>query len=673
MGLYLKARSYLDRVGSVSHSNEHSKNSFLKGISLLNKISNKEDLLTREEEPLSESIIIRDEESEVLESSIDSTPNEDSSIPLEEDINSSDSDTSVLKFPEEFASQTSIAIQENDEIELDINIDFYSEYSDIEDEVIPLENIDDNVVQNEEYEDEISPADTIELGSENEQTDENIQEWEKDLSEENKINEAEASDKEDEIESESDSEKKLDYYLVLNEITNELVQSSTFNDFYDNLLYSLEGQLGSNYIIIVSSLDERFEEYEIISYDGIVLTENINISIENESIQKIISHGSILESLNLNYNELNEDERKIFMLSPNEVIAPIISQESLIGFVVIGESNSGEKYQTYDIEFITLLMNVSSNILVKMYNQEKIQKELNEVNYKKEKIELLNSFSSEILKFKNYRDLIDSFIDILRKFEINEKVSVYAIDSHNNYKLIYNNEVEISESNIILVDDILIKQIKSKLTFQLINDSNEIGRLKLGSGSKIIFPLIEEEQLIGLLVTSSKINYENEIFQALLKIVTGQLSRIIVEERLLEYSFNPLSKVEEMLKHELISAREKNESFTLYVIKIQNVGRIINILGNEYFDQYATFIKNTINSSILKSDTLSRVGQSKFSIFLRDKTAEEFEEFQTAIKTKLNEFQNPPRDFKISIQIFTLRFPEQSVDLRKYIELIEET
>ena len=128
-----------------------------------------------------------------------------------------------------------------------------------------------------------------------------------------------------------------------------------------------------------------------------------------------------------------------------------------------------------------------------------------------------------------------------------------------------------------------------------------------------------------------------------------------------------------MLKHELISAREKNESFTLYVIKIQNVGRIINILGNEYFDQYATFIKNTINSSILKSDTLSRVGQSKFSIFLRDKTAEEFEEFQTAIKTKLNEFQNPPRDFKISIQIFTLRFPEQSVDLRKYIELIEET
>jgi len=671
MGLYLKARSYLDKVGSVSHFNEHSKSSFLKGISLLNKISNKEALLKIEEEPLSESIIIRDEESEVLESSMDSTPNEDSSILLEEDIDSTDSDASFLKFPEEFDSQTAIVIQENDYIELDINIDFYPEYSEIEDEVTPLENKDDNEVQNEEYEDEISPADTIELGSENEKTDENIQEWEKDLSEEDKINESDAGDKEDEVE--SDSEKKLDYYLVLNEITNELVQSSTFNDFYDNLLYSLEGQLGSNYIIIVSSLDERFEEYEIISYDGIVLTENINISIENESIQKIINHGNILESLSLDYKELNEDERKIFMLSPNEIIAPIISQESLIGFVVIGESNSGDKYQTYDIEFITLLMNVSSNILVKMYNQEKIQKELNEVNYKKEKIELLNSFSSEILKFKNYKDLIESFIDILRKFEINEKVSVYAIDSYNNYKLIYNNEVEISESNIILVDDILIKQLKSKLTFQLINDSNEIERLKLGSGSKIIFPLIEEERLIGLLVISSKINYENEIFQALIKIVTGQLSRIIVEERLLEYSFNPLSKVEEMLKHELISAREKNESFTLYVIKIQNVGRIINILGNEYFDEYSTFIKNTINSSILKSDTLSRVGQSKFSIFLRDKTVEEFEEFQTAIKTKLNEFQNPPRDFKISIQIFTLRFPDQSVDLRKYIELIEET
>jgi GGDEF domain-containing protein len=670
MGLYLKARSYLDKVGSLSHFNEQSKSSFLKGVSLLKKISNKEGLLTKEEEPPSESIIIHNEGSKVSETSVESVPNEDSSI-IEEAKNSTASEDLFLKIPDEYDSQTTIVIQENDYIELDINIDFYPEYSELEDEKSLLENNEDNVVQNEEYEDEISPADTIELGSEEEHTDENIQEWERDLSEEDKINEAEEDEKENEVE--SDSDKKLDYYLVLNEITNELVQSSTFNDFYDNLLYSLEGQLGSNYIIIVSSLDERFEEYEIISYDGIELTENINISIENDSIQKIINNGSILESLSLNYKELNEDERKIFMLSSNEIIAPIISQESLIGFVVIGESNTGEKYQTYDIEFITLLMNVSSNILMKMYNQEKIQKELNEVNYKKEKIELLNSFSSEILKFKNYKDLIDSFIGILRKFEINENVSVYAIDSNDNYKLIYNNEVEKFEENIILVDDILIKQLKMKLMFQLINDSNEIARLKFGSGSKIVFPLIEEDQLIGLLVTSSKINNENEIFQALLKIVTGQLSRIIVEERLLEYSFNPLSKVEEMLKHELISAREKNESFTLYVIKIQNVGRIINILGSDYFDQYATFIKNTINSCILISDTFSRVGQSKFCLFLRDKTVEEFEEFQIAIKTKLNDFKNPPRDFKISIQIFTLRFPDQSVDLRKYIELIEET
>jgi hypothetical protein len=184
-----------------------------------------------------------------------------------------------------------------------------------------------------------------------------------------------------------------------------------------------------------------------------------------ESIQKIINHGNILESLSLDYKELNEDERKIFMLSPNEIIAPIISQESLIGFVVIGESNSGDKYQTYDIEFITLLMNVSSNILVKMYNQEKIQKELNEVNYKKEKIELLNSFSSEILKFKNYKDLIESFIDILRKFEINEKVSVYAIDSYNNYKLIYYLSIEIFQ----LIRQLLqLKQVKDCVAFEIV-------------------------------------------------------------------------------------------------------------------------------------------------------------------------------------------------------------
>jgi GGDEF domain-containing protein len=672
MGLYLKARSFLDRFGSSVVIENSSKNSFLKGISLLKKLSiseNRDSNSQEEQNEVNENTI---EEPTLTISPLD-VYKEQNDVILDS-IDSFHGELTFSSLPDDLNSHTAIIINEDDLIELDVNIDFYPEFEEITEEAIHQDKLESNSEDlSESFNQSLVPNDTIEVGSENEVKDENIENWENDISEEESGKEIEDTPRTDLQIQEDETNKKLDYYLVLNEITNELVQSSSFNDFYDNLLYSLEGQLGPNYIIIVSSLDERFEEYEIISYDGIDLTENINLSLENETIQKIINHKSILESENLQLNELSEDERKIFKLSQHEIVVPIISEENLLGFIVIGEPNLGEKFGELDLEFINLLMNVSSNILVKMYEQEKVQRELNEVSYKKDKIELLNSFSSEIVRFKSYKTLINSFVDTLKKFEINEKIYVYIIDINNNYKSIYNNDLDEFEESTILIDDLLVKLLKAKLTYQIIQDSSEISRLKLGTDPKIIFPLLEENELIGFLAISNKINYENEIFLALLKIMTGQLSRILIEERLMEYSYNPLSKIEDMLREELIKAKEKSESFTLYIIKIQNVGRIINILGNNYFEQYSSYIKNCIEATTSESDTYSKVGQSKFSIFLRNKTTEEFEAFQGSLKNKLNEFQNPPRDFKISIQIFTLRFPDQSVDLRKYIELIEET
>ncbi len=671
MGLYLKARSFLDQFGSSEILANNSKNTYLKGVSLLKKLSSIDPTYIDDQEG-QEGIIDNLEEPTLTISPMESLEEQITILPESENFTSGE--LSFENLPEDLNSPTAIVINEDDLIELDVNIDFYPEFDDSIEDTNQKDRADsDSEDSSENFDQEFKPTDTIEVGSENEIKDENIEDWEKDISDEEVEKESEVISYKEKQAQEDETTKKLDYYLVLNEITNELVQSSTFNDFYDNLLYSLEGQLGSNYIIIVSSLDERFEEYEIISYDGIELTENINLSLENDTIQKIINHKIIFESDIFNLSDLNDDEKKIFKLSRNEIIVPIIADENLLGFIVIGESNLGEKYGELDLEFINLLMNVSSNILVKMYEQEKIQRELSEVSYKKDKIELLNSFSSDIIRFKSYNQLVSSFVDILKKFDIDEKVYVYILDISNSYRLIYNNETDKFDGNMISIDDLLVKLLRSKLTHQIIQDSSEISRLKLGIEPKIVFPLVEENQLIGFLAISNKINYENEIFLALLKIMTGQLSRILIEERLMEYSYNPLSKIEDMLREELIAAKEKSETFTLYVIKIQNVGRIINILGNEYFEEYSSYINNCIKNSISEADTYSKVGQSKFAIFLRNTTLEEFENFQGKIKNKLNEFQNPPRDFKISIQIFTLRFPDQSVDLRKFIELVEET
>ena len=167
--------------------------------------------------------------------------------------------------------------------------------------------------------------------------------------------------------------------------------------------------------------------------------------------------------------------------------------------------------------------------------------------------------------------------------------------------------------------------------------------------------------------------YKNQIISLLFNVITAQLSRIIATEKIDEVNSNPLLLLERKIRDELILAKESNKNFILYVIRIQNTGRIISLLGNNYLEDYSEYIKQVISKNILETDYYFQVGQSKFCIFLRNKTEIDLNAIQLEIKDGLNTYSNSPKDFKISIQIYSLEFPTQSLDIRKYIELIEET
>ncbi len=667
MGLYSKATTFLQVAENNDFDKEKFK-SFLKGSSLLKKIT------SEKEEDHINSIIINDvNEQEVI-------PDKEESLT----INEVQIQEEPKILPDELLSNC-IILEEDSEIELDFTennqpddfkeTSFIAENSDTE-EI----SKDDNIAKNEinldsdteeivdKFEDDkIIPSDTVEVGSD--LIDDDIKEWEDDVAEETE----ELKD----ISPSDDISKKLDNYLVISEITKELVQSSTFNDFYDNLMYSIEGQLGPNYIIILFSIDERYEEYEIISYDGIELSDNVILNSNSSLIQELILRKGIIKSSDLNLNELSESERKIISLSENEIIASIVEEDDLLAFIIIGESSSGEAYQKTDIEFISVLMDFCSSVIHKLYEQERLQREFSELTSNNLKIELLNSFSSEIIKTKSYNNLFNKLFELFEKFEINYNFSSYVIDSKNNYKLVFNTETDVVQENSIKVDEVIIKEIKLSKKQISLNDLTEIKRMNLGLEPVLIIPLFEGENLISLLLinnnSSEDETYKNQIISLLFNVITAQLSRIIATEKIDEINSNPLLLLERKIRDELILAKESDKNFILYVIRIQNTGRIISLLGNNYLEDYSEYIKQVISKNILETDYYFQVGQSKFCIFLRNKTEIDLNAIQLEIKDGLNTYSNSPKDFKISIQIYSLEFPTQSLDIRKYIELIEET
>ena len=108
-------------------------------------------------------------------------------------------------------------------------------------------------------------------------------------------------------------------------------------------------------------------------------------------------------------------------------------------------------------------------------------------------------------------------------------------------------------------------------------------------------------------------------------------------------------------------------------MKILNVTRILNILGINFFSEYSDFISKKIFENAKESDYISRIGQGKFAILLKENSKADSESFISKIKSEIVLFHNPSRDFKLSIQIYSLTYPEQAKDKRKFIEMMEET
>ena len=135
---------------------------------------------------------------------------------------------------------------------------------------------------------------------------------------------------------------------------------------------------------------------------------------------------------------------------------------------------------------------------------------------------------------------------------------------------------------------------------------------------------------------------------------------------------NPFNPLQEILEGEIRYAKENESVFSLVMVKIQNITRILNLLGDDFYDEYSGYIQTKLNLHLLPSDFYSRVGHGKFACFIRDDGEGHIEKFIAAAKHDLSKFPNAPKDFKLSIQLFTLSYPKQSTDFRKFIEIIEE-
>ncbi|MBP7280048.1 MAG: diguanylate cyclase [Leptospiraceae bacterium] len=486
----------------------------------------------------------------------------------------------------------------------------------------------------------------------------------------------------------SSYEEKLESYLVLFEITKELLKSKSFDDFFENLMYSIIGQVGPEIMIIFSSRDGNFSQMKIIAHEGIDIEPDYVIKKGDTLYSLLESEKDVVYARDLLAHDLKERERVLLENPLTEILIPIRVMDHFSGFIVAGKMISGEDYTEKDFEFLQILVEVSGNFLSKLFDSENLSHEVAELNKIIHSTSNITEFTDKVYACKSLDELYDAISEnFLSDFKVSS-FTLMVLDTKNlDYKVFGSNfllpetlgKLRLSKDSKIITMISQVSDVYRLENFQSNGElNNYISEQEIAAMNEFtVIPLINIGRMVGLFIihkvsTDWSPGYKRTIL-SLANIVAPIIANLIMQNEKETLFRNPFNPLQETIDREIKYCETKNKEFTLIVLKILNVTRILNILGINFFSEYSEFISKKIFENTSSSDYVSRIGQGKFAILLKENSKVDSEIFISKIKSEIVLFHNPSRDFKLSIQIYSLTYPEQAKDKRKFIEMMEET
>lgn len=485
------------------------------------------------------------------------------------------------------------------------------------------------------------------------------------------------------------SKKKIENYQAIFEITKEIAASSSFDEFFSNLNYSIIGQVGAETLGVFSSTNGDFSRLDLLEYHGFEPTSDWFFHKNDETYNRMLDAESVVYAGEILSSGIPDKEKKLLEAMDAEILAPIRHADEFYGFIVLGRLISGEEYITDDLEFIKILADIAGSVFKRVSEFEKRSSEI-------EKMESIIQSNGSILSFS--RDLVnvrklDSAYDLLirhlkQEFYVsNFTFMIFDPKVKDEYKVFSSNQLSpsaIDSFRLGRTSDIIGMVSNVMGVYQLDDFQKDPELLSLLSNDEIgimeeftLIPMINLNWLVGIfIVHKTEVPWTNstrETILSLFEIVAPVFANILILDEK-ENSFrNPFSPIEDRLDIELKKAEDLRTAFTVVVFKVQNIPRMIQILGHSYFAEYCDTLRKSIQEHLGENDHYIRVGQGKFAAIFHSKDKEESEIVIRKIKNDFHpEPGSPGHDFKPSYRILSLEYPRDSKIKEQFLEMIEE-
>ncbi|EOQ95594.1 GAF domain protein [Leptospira wolbachii serovar Codice str. CDC] len=485
------------------------------------------------------------------------------------------------------------------------------------------------------------------------------------------------------------SKKRIENYQAIFEITKEIASSKEFSDYFDNLVYSLIGQVGCNSVVVLTSTNPKNPKWEAVAAQGIQSKDSWYLSPSDEIYSRISDSETVIYAGEFKSSRLPDRELRLLNEMGSEILVPIRHGEKCFGVLSLGKLINGEEYITDDLEFAKIVGDIAGSVFERVSEFESMNDHLVQAKDVIEINESVLRFAREFARVRKMDEAYDLLIDNIKQKLGVKQFSFLVLDSEtrSDYIVFGSNFIlpERAKDFRLSKDSDIVGMVSNVAGVYKLENFREDAELKsiftndeLGIMSEFtILPIINLNWLVGMVIVHSTgsawTDTTRDVAVTLLETSAPVFANLLIlqeKEALFRNPFNPL---ETRILAEIEKASQMNTNFTVSLFKIQNVSRMVHLVGTGTFARYADALRKTMMDHIGELDFFTRVGQGKFAMVLHGKDKEETDVVIKKIKSSFAKKEDAIiGSFRATYRVLNLSYPHDTKDKNQFLEMVEE-
>ncbi|PJZ68693.1 GAF domain-containing protein [Leptospira perolatii] len=485
------------------------------------------------------------------------------------------------------------------------------------------------------------------------------------------------------------SRKKLENYLSAFEIAKEIASSTDFANFFENLCFSIQGQIGCESIVVFSSTSESFEALRVVEAQGISADPEWVLESGDETYQAALRAPSVIYAKEMFKFSLPKKEKIILEKTNAELIVPIRNVQEFFGLFVLSKTVEGDDYTIEDLEFLKIVGEVAGSVFRRIRDIELVNQENENLKEVLKNNELILTAARELAQVRDLDEAYDRFTDIFKRELGVRRWSLLLLEgtSRKEYKVFGTNLLTPETvgkfrlgldsklvgivANVSGVFRIANFRKNPELLEQITND--ELGLMREFD----ILPLLNLNWLVGMMVIHETeapwTDTDRETAVGISEVSAPVISNLLMLEQRDAVFRDPFSPVELRINEAIQKVGELGTAFSLTVFKVQNASRMVRLKGAGFFSFYCEELRLSIQDNLGESDYCYRVGQGKYVVVLDGKDREETQIVVRKIRNRITEIDRHSKDFQTGTTSQTLCYPSDTKEKERLLDLIEES